>query len=190
MACTGQRMMACIGIAGAGLPALASLLHGAPSLALAAGLLALTLPALGGQAWVLASLLPILPATAALLAPGLAQPLAALTVAGQASYTLARTRRLHSLAMLAALAPIATGGLEAVLAAVLTTTLGMVATTRIVEESGCPFKSENRLIQAGALVSGAGLLASVVAGWNSYVATLWLLGLLLLEAGVLAPRGS
>ncbi|MCE4603219.1 MAG: hypothetical protein F7C08_02905 [Desulfurococcales archaeon] len=189
MACTGPRMMACIGIAGAGLPALASLLHGPPSLALAAGLLALTLPALGGQAWLVASLLPVLPATAAVVAPGLAQPLAALTVVGQASYTMARTRRLHSLAMLTVLAPVAVGGVEQSLAAVLTTTLGMVASTRVVEESGCPFKSENRLVQAGALISGTGLLASIVAGWDVYVATLWLLGLLLLEAGVLAPRG-
>lgn len=190
MACTGPRMAACIGIAGIGIPALASLTLGPHPLALALAILALTLPALGGQAWILASLLPLPAAVSTLVAPSILHHLAVLSILGQTAYTLHKTRRLHSLAMLVALAPVVRGPEEAALAAVLTVALGMVAATRIVEESGCPFKSENRLLQAGALLSGSSLVAAALGGWSPLTATLWLLGLLLLEAGVLAPRGS
>lgn len=115
--------------------------------------------------------------------------LSAASILGASLYIAYSTRRIHSIApAVAALAPLF-GPTEAGLAAVLTVSVMAVASTRLVEESGCPFKTENRLVIAGGLISGAGLLL-LATGWSPVNASLWLLGLLLLEAGALAPRES
>lgn len=105
-------------------------------------------------------------------------------------YTLIATHRIHSLAILLTIAPTMVGGVIVGLASLLISTLGSIAASGVIERSGCPFKTEDRIVMAGSLFSGAGILSLIASGWNTLLASLWLLGFLLLEAGVLAPRGS
>ncbi|MEB3774880.1 MAG: hypothetical protein GSR86_08145 [Desulfurococcales archaeon] len=234
-ACRGLASIGCIGIAGAGLPILASLVGEAVywiSLAIiiitaslqaftarsprrylltvtilvvtiVAGFVDLRMMALAAITLILASIvssgLPgltsimILPA--ALIVAGYNDPwvIRYATLAGvvvSIIYLYAATGRIHSLASVILLAPILYGGLELVLAAPLVLLLGLTASAGFIEKSGCPFKTENRVVIAGSAIAGIGLLVMLYTGWMLQVASLWLLGVLLLEAGVLAPKGS
>lgn len=233
--CRGLASIGCIGIAGAGLPILASLVGDAeywisiaiimiaaslqaftardPRAYMLVMILLVTTIAAGFISWrmlvpaaaalVLASVassglsgltsIMVLPAALALSGYNDLGVVRYTTLAGVAVaiiYLYIATRRIHSLASVILMAPILYGSLELVLAAPLVLLLGITASAGFIEKSGCPFKTENRVVVAGSAIAGIGLLVMLYTGWILQVASLWLLGVLLLEAGVLAPKGS
>lgn len=104
----------------------------------------------------------------------------------QAILALDTTRRLHSLVLLAALAVIPFGLTQALTAALLTTSLVLVA-GGFIARIGCPFKVDSRLAFWGSVVGSLGVLAITWGGWTHLTSGLWILGFILVLSGALVP---
>ncbi|MDM7275264.1 MAG: hypothetical protein P3X22_003970 [Thermoprotei archaeon] len=100
------------------------------------------------------------------------------------------TRRLHPLVLaLGALTPLLGGGFTALISAIIVASLA-IAAGGLIENIGCPFKSDARLVYIGALTASVAIVAVIVAGYSVIFYGYWLLGFLLVLSGLLVPTSK
>ena len=97
------------------------------------------------------------------------------------------TGRLHSMIVaIAAIAPVLSPSYFS-LAAVIVELLIVVAVSDIVRISGCPFKTDSRLLYAGAVLGSLTTIALLINN-ALYIQALWITSYLILLSAILSPR--
>ncbi len=104
----------------------------------------------------------------------------------QAILAILTSKRLHSAALLLALATIPFGLTPAITASILSSIL-VISAGGLIRRVGCPFKVDSNVVFSGGLVASFGVVTLALWGWSVLTAGLWILGFLLVISGTLVP---